>query len=249
MQVEPEILPLRLFLPGAFASMRSALADGFREVEPHTELWFHQHMPSGMLAERIIAGDAADIYVSANRRFMDDVCGAGRIVRSAPLAGNRLCIIRVADNAALPLTLSDLTQPDITVVTPQAQTDPCGQYIVAAFDRARISEQMQAKEQRGTLIHSIGSGDLPAFLFDGRASAGILYVSEALSLSEQVDTSALPTTCDMAGEIEFHIGVVQTIDAIHPSANHFFEFMRGASGRQILLDRGFSDPPIHMASL
>jgi ABC-type molybdate transport system substrate-binding protein len=161
------------------------------------------------------------------------------------LAGNRLCIVvhprargRVAD-------LFDLLSSDLRLIIPQSATDPCGQYVVELFAEARLSEAMALKEQEGTLLHSIGSGDLPNFLFDGRADCGIFYASEAKALGDRVETVWLPEEIDGRDRIVFVIGLVTRDEPAHPDAERFVEFMLG-DGQRILRDHGFL-PPIPAA--
>ena len=102
--------------------------------------------------------------------------------------------------------LADVTDDDLRLVTPQSTTDPCGRYVVDLFARVGLTEAMAAKEAAGSLVHSRGSGDLPAFLFDGRADAGIFYASEAWALGDRVVTVALGADLDMSDQIAFVIG-------------------------------------------
>jgi molybdate transport system substrate-binding protein len=231
--------PVSLFLPGAFAGLGEAIRTGFASVAPDQDLEFHPFVPSGMLAREILAGGEADIYVSANIHFMADLWRAGFTPAPHVLAGNRLCIIVRPDQADRVHELTDLTRPSIRVVTPQSETDPCGQYVVSLFERAGIIPAMSDKATRGELIHSIGSGDLPSFLADGRADAGIFYASEALALGESVVTVNLPTTLDFRDQIVFVIAAVRRNDAFHPSADAFVHFMTDGVGQQLLADHGF----------
>jgi molybdate transport system substrate-binding protein len=166
-------------MPGAFAGLPEELRAGFAAVAPGAALAFHAFVPSGILAREILDGADADVYVSANIRFMADLWRAGLVPEPRVLAGNRLCIIVRPDRASQIHRLEDLTRNDVRLVTPQSATDPCGQYVVELFERAGLTDAMRAKEEAASLLHSIGSGDLPAFVSDDRADAGIVYASEA----------------------------------------------------------------------
>jgi molybdate transport system substrate-binding protein len=233
---------LKLFLRGAFARMGPSLQEGFRASGSGEELWFHRFVPSGMLAAEIIGGADADIYVSANRRFMDQVAAAGQIVQRDVLAGNRLCIIVRSDSGDRVATLEDFARPGVPVVSPQAETDPCGQYVELLFERAGIAEEMRRKADAGDFVRSVGSGDLPDYLADRRVAAGILYESEARALGNAVTTIALPRHLDLREEIAFHIGVVGREGHSKPSATAFFEFMLSPAGREIMNRFGFLPP-------
>ena len=231
--------PLRLFLPGAFANMGDALSEGFAALAPGVELEFHTFVPSGVLAREIIAGAPADVYVSANLRFMDEVRRAGLAPAPRPLAGNRLCLIVRPDRAHLVAALADLTRDGLRVVTPQAETDPCGQYVREMFARAGLTTAMEGKAARGELLHSLGSGDLPAFLADDRADAGVFYVSEALALGATVVAVALPPALDMRDQIVFTIAAIVRYGRSHPAAERFVAFLTGPDGQRLLRGFGF----------
>lgn len=230
---------LTLFLPGAFARMRDALRESFAAIGPDVALDFHAFVPSGALAREILDGGAADVYVSANVRYMDDLRRAGLVRESHRLAGNRLCLIVRPDRTAQVAAIEDVTRDGVRVVTPQSDTDPCGQYVRAMFERAGLNETMRVKAARGELVHSYGSGDLPGFLTDDRADAGILYTSEAQALGASVATVALPRALDMGNEIAFTIGVVVRDGQGHPSAERFVRHLLAPAGQALMVDHGF----------
>jgi molybdate transport system substrate-binding protein len=231
--------PLFLFLPGAFASMGADIQEEVAAALPGTELDFHDFVPSGMLAREIREGAPADIYVSANIQFMNELHEAGFVPDPAPLAGNRLCIIVRPDAAERIHSLDDLTHPDTTLVTPQSQTDPCGQYVVELFERAGITATMHAKRETGTLMHSRGSGDLPGYLFDGRAQAGIFYHSETIALGDRVVVIELPATLDLRDRIQFTIGAVRRNGTIDPRAQPVVDWFLDSHGQALLEQHGF----------
>lgn len=241
---------LKLFMPGAFASLPDALRHGFALQHPDVGLDFHDFIPSGMLAGLLLEGDEADIFVSANLRYMTDLWVAGRVPEPRLLAGNRLCIITDPSSGFHVADLADLLQPGLVIVTPQPQTDPCGQYIVQMWAAAGLESAIAVKALQGELIHSRGSGDLPGFLADGRAQAGIFYASEARNLRTVVREVAITPDFDAHERIAFAIGAVQNgAGEPVPAANEFVEFMTGLRGQAILVEHGFVpvgsvDPPI-----
>lgn len=231
--------PLRCFFPGAFGAMGEDIQTGASAAFPGLQLDFHEFIPSGMLAREIREGAPADLFISANTRFMEELHAAGFVPQPAHLAGNRLCIIVHPDHAERISGLFDLTEPDVTLVTPQSQTDPCGQYVVQLFERADLNDTMEAKRIAGTLMHSRGSGDLPGYLFDCRAQAGIFYFSETLALGDRVIVRALPAELDLRDQIQFTIGAVTRDDRQHPLAQPMVEWFLGPHGQHLLDRHGF----------
>jgi molybdate transport system substrate-binding protein len=229
---------LRLFMPGAFAQISTSFRDEYARVSPGTQLDFHEFIPSGLLAREIRAGAPADVYVSANTRYMDELDRDGFVLAPRVLAGNRLCVIVRPDAADRVQTFADLLEPSLRFVVPQPETDPCGQYIAKMFQEAGVEAQIRAKYEAGTLVNSRGSGDLPAFLFDGRVDVGIFYASEARSLGNAVKTIALPAHLDFHDRITFTVGRIADSDS-RAAAEEFVDWLCGREGQELLQAFGF----------
>lgn len=88
-------------------------------------------------------------------------------------------------------------------------------------------------------MHSRGSGDLPGYLFDGRAQAGIFYHSEAHALGNRVAVIELSGALDLRGRIQFTIGAVRRNGAIDPRAQPVVEWFLGSGGQALLERHGF----------
>jgi molybdate transport system substrate-binding protein len=193
-------------MPGAFARLGPELAHAFTAATGQA-LAFAPFRPSGLLANDLLAGKSADVYVSANVRRMRRVQRAGLVRRWVTFARNRLCLIALPEvHMERPV---DLTRPGLSVVAPQAHTDPCGRYVEPCWRMAGILATMRAKQAAGELLRSIGSGDLPGFLLDGRTQVGMLYVSEARQLDpERIRTIELPPHQDLHERIRFVVGAL-----------------------------------------
>jgi molybdate transport system substrate-binding protein len=111
---------LSVWMPGAFARLGPRLADAYTELHKG-EVAFAAFRPSGLLAEDILGGAPADVYVSANVTWMRRLQRAGLVRHWKTLARNRLCLIVVA--GAPVDSLESLARPGLTVVAPQAATD------------------------------------------------------------------------------------------------------------------------------
>jgi molybdate transport system substrate-binding protein len=231
---------LVVFLPGSLAAATLAVRESFSAVEPEADLRFHT-APTGLLATEVLAGARADVFVSANARYMETLRLAGLVVRPQPLAGNRLCIVVDPEGGRSVADVGDLGQPGLRVVTPPSATDPCGEYVVELFDRAGMTAAMTAKQAAGELFHSRGSADLPAYVTGGAAEAGVLYRSEAARLSG-IAVVELTGAFDMSDVITFFIGAVGRTGP-SPLAVQFVDFMTGPRGQRLLAGEGFLPAP------
>jgi molybdate transport system substrate-binding protein len=232
---------VRVFVPGSLAGAARDIPQSFAQAEPGASVAFRAFAPTGLLASDILQGALADVFVSANRRYMDDLVDAGLVRDPALLAGNRLCVV-VGEPGLWVADLADLARPGLRVVTPQGATDPCGQYIVEAFARAGLTAAMGAKEEAGELLHSSGSADLPGYLTRGESDAGVLYRSEALTL-EEVGLVDLAPPLDMRDTITFWIGAIAHGGGVpNPLAVRLVEHMTGPAGRALMAANGFLLP-------
>lgn len=223
-------------MPGAFAGCAERIRRSFAGVEPTARLWFPPFRATGLLAADVLGGEKADVFVSASWQYMDDLRRAGLVRTPRMLARNRLAIVVAPGHAGEVAGLGDFTKPDLRVVTPQPDTDPCGRYVRDLFERAGIAGAMAAKEAAGEHVHSSGSGDLPSFLGRRAAVAGLLYLSEALSIPG-VEVVRLPASLDMSDAITFSIGAVGRPDPA-PLADRFVVHMTGPAGQQVLAEEG-----------
>jgi len=83
---------VRAWMPGAFARLGPRLAADFL-ADTGQPVGFAAFRPSGILAHAILAGESADVYVSANVLWMLRLQRAGIVRHWATLARNRLCVI------------------------------------------------------------------------------------------------------------------------------------------------------------
>jgi molybdenum ABC transporter molybdate-binding protein len=222
-------------MPGAFARLGPQLAAQFAATAAdgaRTPVIFAAFRPSGLLAQAILAGEPADVYVSANVLWMRRLQRAGCLRHWSTLARNRLCIVAVPRAGVQ--DLADLARPGLRVVAPQAATDPCGRYVEQLWRRAGLLAAMRAKQARGELVRSVGSGDLPGYLLDGRAQAGMFYLSEARQLDpDQVHTRILPPEQDLHERIRF------VVAALGERGAPFVRFLLSPAGRATLAAAGF----------
>jgi molybdate transport system substrate-binding protein len=224
----------RVAMPGAFARLGPRLASAFTAASG-CPITFAAFRPSGLLATAILAGEPADVYVSANVQWMRRMQQAGRVRRWATLARNRMSVIALPE---VPVErLDDLRRPGLQVVAPQAATDPCGRYVELCWREAGLLPAMRAKQASGELFRSVGSGDLPAFVLDGRAQAGMLYISEARQLDPTlIDTVELPDDQDLHARIRFVVG------ALSPAGQPFVRWLLEPDAQAHFRAAGFLGP-------
>lgn len=187
------LLPLLAFaaLPGlaaaddvtvfAAASLKTALdpiAADFQAATGHQVAI--SYAGSGALAQQIVSGAPADIFISAAPQWMDEVENAGQIAPGtrADLLGNRLVLV-AHDPAAAKVDLGAETDipamlDDGKLAMALVDSVPAGQYGKAALTRLGLWDAVaphvaQADNVRAAL----------ALVSSGEAPLGIVYATDA----------------------------------------------------------------------
>lgn len=237
-------LPLRLYIPGSIAPVMAAIEQAAAALVPPIILSFDRVAPSGKLAEEILAGAPADVMISADAGYLEQLHRAGLVSRPLPLAGNALCLIvrPERETAGLP----DLARAGVRVAVFQHKDDPCGQYTRQMIARAGIETAFAEKERRSEVIVAPGGQVLPDAIISGEADLGVLYASWASFLADRLRIVELPEPFTMSDQILFTIGVVDAPERgpVHPDAARFVAFMLGEHGQAILGAARFLPAPV-----
>ncbi len=219
----------------AAASMTDAVRDlaaRFKRDNPDARFLLN-FAPSGTLAKQIEQGAPADLFISANPRWMDYLAARGTIVRDSIyiLVRNRLVFVSTSD---LPIeNPKDLVQAKrIALAGPT--TAPAGQYAEQALRSAEILNQLRpklvaAKDVRQALI-----------LADrGEVDGAFVYATDA-RLAQRARV-LFTVSSDLHDEIIYPAGLTTQGEST-PFALDFFDFLRSEVARAILHEHGFIVP-------
>ena len=94
--------------------------------------------PAGLLARRLIAGEEADLFLSADLGYARELAEAlGLPSAPVPLVGNRLGLY-VRPEMAAGDAVATLSNPDLRIGTSTPGSDPCGDYTKAFLERIDV---------------------------------------------------------------------------------------------------------------
>lgn len=193
---------------------------------------------SGRLAKGL-SGHAiqADIYISANRRWMDYMIKGGQISAdkvSSPW-GNRLVVSAPADSPLRIQQWNDLVSEKIdTILIGDPGTAPFGRYTKQALQRTGVWEQVK---------HKITTKKHITLLADTLANAdertvGILF---ATNLNGRLRT-LFPVDPAWHPPIRYYMApVAESWD--RPATRKLLDFITGPEGREIFGNAGFDVTP------
>ena len=216
----------------AAASLRepfAALGTTFENTHPGVEVQL-SFGGSSDLADQIEAGAPADVVATADEPTTTRLSDAGLVVPPTVFATNVLTIVVPTGNPANVSSLADLGRQDVDVVLCAPEV-PCGRAAAAVNERAGVSPHTVSEEPSVT--------DVLAKVALGEADAGLVYVTDAATEPDDVDTVPTPEAADVVNR--YPVAVLSD----PPSAglaDEWVDLVTGEEGRSALSEAGFGAP-------
>lgn len=191
---------------------------------------------SSVLARQIESGAPADIFISANTRWMDYLAARGRIDAASrcDLVRNRLVLIAPSDSAlalriapgfALAAALEDsrlaIGDPDHV---------PAGLYGRQALEAMGVWPAVESRVVRSANVRAA-----LMLVARGEAAAGVVYATDA-AVSDRV---RVVDVFPRASHDPIVYPVARVAGSDNPAAAAFFAFLVSAEGRAVLAEFGF----------
>ena len=202
--------------------------------------------PAGLLRERIEAGEAFDLFASANMTHPQCLASAGITEDAICFARNRLCVLARAD---LGLTtgnfLEVLSDPHVKIGTSTPGDDPAGDYAFEVFDRIEAKYPSRGGAMKSRSLQLVGGRDSPApppgkgggyLIIDGKADLMMSYYSNARLLEADPVFSVVEIPAEFLPTIEYGMAVRKHASA---QAKCLFDFLLSPQGQEILRAAGF----------
>lgn len=185
---------------------------------------------SGALAKQIEQGAPADIYISANPKWMKYLVEEGRISAETVRTFAYNSLVFVGQKGLVIATLDDVAKLQrVAIGSPQSV--PAGQYAEQALKAAGIYAQMatklvMAKDVRQALVYADR----------GEADGAFVYKTDALLAQEAVILLEVPQA--LYDEVTYPVGLTSE-GRDKPEVVAFFEFLKTAEASAILRKFGF----------
>lgn len=240
--------PVRLAAAGSLRAALAEVAQAFnRDTGAATVA--QTYAPSGLLRQRIAAGEPFEVFASANMEHPEAI-GRERNRPTILFARNALCAIARQGIEVTPDTLLDrLLDPAIRLGISTPRADPAGDYAIALFARAEglrsgAKAALEAKALQltgGTVSARPPQGrDLYAWQFERNAADIFLTYCTNAVLARIADPSlrqiAIPAGLSVAADY----GMILLSD--RPEATQFAMFLLSPAGQAILDRHGFVAP-------
>jgi ABC-type molybdate transport system substrate-binding protein len=203
--------------------------------------------PAGLLRRRIEAGEAGDLFLSANLAH-PRALAAGSGASVVGFARNRIVAIARPELGLREETFLDcLLDPRVRIGTSTPGADPGGDYAQMLFRRADAlrpgaAAVLAAKARRlvgGSVPPAVPQGADPArhFLASGDVDLFISYRTTALRLTPEFDLVAPPAA--LAVVAEYGAVVLASAGPRRATAEQYMAGLRDGSGHDCLLAAGF----------
>lgn len=188
---------------------------------------------SSALARQIAAGAPADLFVSADEAWMDDLERRGRIVPGtrAPFLGNRLVVVQSAARPMPPreVPLSRLLATGrIAIADPDSV--PAGRYARAAFTAMRLWPGLAPRIVRAENVRAA-----LALVERDAAEWGVVYATDARASTRVRAFRMFPTS--VHPPIRYPLARLRS--ATSPDAEPLRRFLLSAEGKAIFAHFGF----------
>ena len=220
----------------AAASMQEAITDA-------AERWAAQGHPrpvvsfasSSALARQIAAGAPADLFISADAPWMDDIERRGLLSDGsrAILARNRLVVVSRKGAPSVAFSRGDALVARLGA-GPLAMADPdsvpAGRYGKAALEKLGAWARLAPKVVRAENVRAA-----LALVERGAAPYGIVYATDALASDQVVRAGVFPAR----SHPPIVYPIAQLKRSTNPEAAAFRGFLLSSAGTAILKRRGF----------
>ncbi|MEM9558168.1 MAG: molybdate ABC transporter substrate-binding protein [Acidobacteriota bacterium] len=226
----------------------ASLADVLQDLEPlwregHERPWELNLAGSNVLARQIEAASTADLFLSADARWVESLVAAGRVAADdhRTLFGNRLVLVTRRDAALAidaPLDLVGASYRHLAVADPVAV--PAGRYARAQLE-AISAPGREAEDAPRSLWQVVEQRIVPTL--DVRAALGLVASDpEIVGLVYRTDalgskTVAIRHVFEPVVPIRYFAALVAEGD--RPAAQSVLEFLDSPRAREVVRRHGF----------
>jgi molybdate transport system substrate-binding protein len=218
------------------ASVQDAMNDiqvAYQEEFPHVTITYN-FGSSGSLAQQISQGAPTDIFLSASKKWMDDLEGQGEILDGSrqDLLQNAIVLIVALDNDDI-TDFTELTADQVgKVAIGEPESVPAGRYAREVLTTFNLFDALQAKMVFGKDVRQVLS-----YVETGNADAGLVYLTDAL-ISDQVKVVTTAPT-DSHSPIVYPIAIVNDSENAE-AAQDFIDFLSTETAVENFQDYGFT---------
>jgi molybdate transport system substrate-binding protein len=225
----------------AAASLRDAFGSlkiEFEKTHPSVQVSFNFAGTQDLRAQ-LEHGAPADVFASADRKSMNELEAASRVIKPAVFARNEPVIVVAKESASAVTGLADLLKLDKLVIgVPDV---PIGRYTAQILSNANktLGADFSTEFEQRVASRELDVRQVLAKVTLGEADAGIVYRTDANSAQGKLGVVPIPPDLNVIAE--YPIAVVAA--APHPMpAGDWVKFLLSPAGQELLGKAGFLAP-------
>lgn len=247
-------------------SLRAAMTDVSKAFEQSQAVQVTLSFgASGLLKDRIVAGESPQVFASANMAHPEALVVVGRAAAVVAFARNAMCVLATPTFALQGKSLAQrLLDADVRIGTSTPKADPAGDYAWRIFERIETSgaagpgsaAALKAKALKLTdgLPPTASSSTPPSprpdaasdrnvygeLLANGQADVFITYctnASQARRERAELQVLAVPESINVSARYGLAL-----LKPVSEPARAYLQFVLGPKGQEILAAHGFSAP-------
>lgn len=209
------------------------------------------------LADRILAGEACDVFAPSSPAVADDLMSkkvAGSAQQAASwyvvFSANEMAVITRKGNPLAIRRVVDLAKPGTKFIRVTGEKDLATGRTIEFLKRAAKLEgepDLAQKIVDGAISSAAAATPVPEVVRavrEGRADVGVVYYSAAVAARNDLDIVRFPASVNMSEAIR-NAATVPATAKNAKEATDFVGFLLGAEGQRILQDTG--QPPVSPA--
>jgi molybdate transport system substrate-binding protein len=227
---------ITVFAAASLVNAFTAIKTDFEARQPDAPVTF-EFAASGALLDRLDAGAACDIFVSADRDTMTMAVDKKRVdpASRVMLAGNTLVLAVPAGNPARVQGADSLSQGGVRRIgVGNPGSVPAGRYAKRALQQKALWFALTSK-----LVYYPSVRHVLAAVRQGEVDAGFVYATDAAAAGQSVETAA---AIPLSPPIVYTAAVTRKAADPHLAAA-FLAYLISPEAGEILARFGFARPP------
>lgn len=225
---------LRISVAASMTEVFKDLIGNFSKLHPEVTI-LPNFGPSGGLAKQITQGAPADLYVSANPKWMDFLIEQKKIDVSTKTTFSYNSLVFLGQKGNGVTAMDDLPALQrIGLGSPQSV--PAGQYAQQALSKSGIYEQLL---ETGKLVMAKDVRQALIYADRGETDGSFVYKTDALLAIHAVILFAVPQ--ELYDRVTYPLALTSEGTA-KTSARAFYEYIGSSEAAAIIKNYGFSVP-------
>jgi molybdate transport system substrate-binding protein len=222
--------PITISAAASTKEVIESLADQF-----HTKMGGEVKVgPSSGLAGQILAGAPADLFLSANQEWADEVQKTGQTAMATRLLTNQLVIVVPTGNPGDVKQPDDLLSDKVKKIALAGEKVPAGMYANQSLEKLGLLKKLT---DAGKIVRGQDVRSALSYVERGEAEAGIVYstdVGSAEGVEQEYEFDA-----KLHDEIVYVL-VLLKHGSENPVAQKFYEFLQSPAADATYAKSGFA---------